>query len=347
MKHSRLVLSLVDSWWSKHLLPLNYLLMPWSILYMATVIVRRFLYRLGIKKQTTFDVPVIIVGNIVVGGTGKTPLVIYLANLLKNQGYNPGIVSRGYGVKKIEQPITVLSHNDPSEVGDEPVLIASKTKCPIVVSADRVRAVEYLLKEHHCDIVLSDDGLQHYALSRDLEIVVVDGERRFGNHWCLPAGPLREPLYRLYNVDWIVCNGKPFPKSSHFYRKMVLMNLSPLKITAMSDPNKHLEVTEMKDEKIHAIAGIGNPKRFFMQLKALGLNIIEHALPDHYRFTRKEIDFGADSKVIMTEKDAVKCQKFSDERHYYLPVQAELSEEFEHDFLMKVSLIFKNKEEKL
>lgn len=346
IRKSSFVLSFVDNWWSKHISILSFLLLPWSIVFLAIVVIRRCCYRFGLKKSTVFNVPVIIIGNIVVGGTGKTPLVIYLAQLLKQQGYHPGIVSRGYGIKKIIEPIDVLSHNNPAEVGDEPLLITRKTDCPMVISVDRVAAVKYLLNKYHCDVVLSDDGMQHYALARDVEIVVVDGVRRFGNKLCLPAGPLREPLSRLNKVDWIVCNGKLLSTDSCFFNQSVLMQLSPKNIASIKEPDKYFNVDHFKDFKVHAVAGIGNPKRFFDELRAMGLEIIEHPFPDHYYFTRQDIKLGENEVVIMTEKDAVKCREFVDDRYFFVPVEAKLPEEFDRDFLDKVAKIKMTKGEK-
>lgn len=341
MKKSRWVLSLIDSWWLKEPSFLTPLLMPWSIVFMIVVVIRRWCYRVGIKESTSFNVPIIVIGNIVVGGTGKTPLLIALAQLLKENGFNPGIVSRGYGANKIEFPIEVFPGSNVVEVGDEPLLIATQTKFPLVISPDRVAAVKTLLEKHHCDIVLSDDGMQHYALERDLEIAVIDGERSFGNGFALPAGPLREPISRLKSVKWIVCNGKSLNKNFRFYSKSIVMRLKPKKIRSIIDDKVELETSAFSEQKIHAIAGIGNPKRFFDLLQELGLKLIKHSFPDHYRFKRKDIDVGATSKVIMTEKDAVKCRDIADKRHFYLPVEADLPAEFKEAFLKQVRLIKK------
>lgn len=345
MKQSRLILSVVDSWWLKRISFMSLILLPWSILFMAIVVMRKALYRAGIKKQMHFNVPVVVVGNFVVGGTGKTPLVLALVKLLVSKGYKPGIVSRGYGVDKLEQPIFVHSNNDPSEVGDEPVLLANRAQVPMVVCADRPLAVQHLLNNSDCDIVLSDDGMQHFPLGRDIEIVVVDGERKFGNGLCLPAGPLREPLMGLNRADWIVCNGKLLSRKLRLAKKLVLMTLVPQAIINVSDPTKTLDPESMHDKKIHAVAGIGNPGRFFKELKALGFSIIEHPFPDHYRYKRQDLDFGEDELVVMTEKDAVKCKSFLDERHFYVPIEAELSEKFSQDFLLKIKDVVKTKRE--
>lgn len=302
----------MNFWYHKNLF--SYFLLPLSFLYRAIIAARKFLYQIKLKKITKFNVPVIIVGNITVGGTGKTPLVIWLANFLKQQGYKPGIVSRGYGGKSTQYPVIVTANSDPKISGDEPLLIVRNTQCPMVVDPNRVQAVKQLLADTDCNIVISDDGLQHYALGRDIEIIVVDGERKFGNQFCLPAGPLREPISRLSSVDFVVTNG-------------VEQKLIPAAFYQVKNPNIVQSIDYFKKKTIHAVAGIGNPQRFFNSLREFGLNIIEHAFPDHYCFQAKDINFG-DEIVMMTEKDAVKCEKFAGDNVWYLAVQAELNEEF-------------------
>jgi len=302
---------LVDAWYqgSSALI----LLTPLSALFRCISATRRFLYKYKILKSQAFPVPIIIVGNISVGGTGKTPLVCWLADYLKEQGYKPGIVSRGYGGDNAK-PQSVHVNSDPKKVGDEALLIVRNTQCPMVVCAKRVAAVDTLLKEHNCDVVISDDGLQHYALQRDVEIVVIDGERRFGNGHCLPAGPLREPLSRLKTVDFIVANG--LAQEGEYQ-----MLLKPGALINMKGLDQSLE----HRGTIHAVAGIGNPGRFFNTLREMGFDVIEHSYPDHHKFKVSDIDFG-DANVIMTEKDAVKCEQFATEHHWYLPVSAQLDE---------------------
>jgi tetraacyldisaccharide 4'-kinase len=289
---------------------------------------RRWLYYKGIKKSTRFSVPVIIVGNITVGGTGKTPLVIALARFLLEQGYKPGIVSRGYGGKAAHYPLAVTPTSSVMETGDEAILLARNTPCPVIVDPCRVRAVTALLEKTDCNIVISDDGLQHYALARDIEIVVIDGERRFGNSFCLPAGPLREALTRLHKVDFKVTNG--MARSGEY-----AMKLRHSIFRQVSAPQCSQDVTALQNKTLHAVAGIGNPTRFFNLLRSLGLSIIEHAFPDHYLF--KQADFPHDAAfIIMTEKDAVKCEAFADERYWYLPVEAELEALFWQNFYNKI-----------
>lgn len=333
---SKFILSVVDTWWHKRVSLISLLLLPWSLVFMAIVMMRKLIYRSGLKPEKKFDVPVIVVGNIVVGGTGKTPLVLSLVKLLKDAGYRPGIVSRGYGAAKINEPIMVQPHNDPAEVGDEPILLAQRTGAPMVICIDRPAAVKYLIDNSNCNIILSDDGMQHFSMARAMEILVVDGERQFGNGLCLPAGPLREPVTALARVDWIVCNGKLLSRKSRHAKKMVLMELKPEMIRNIVNESNRISVESLSGKTIHAVAGIGNPKRFFDQLRAMGLTIVEHAFSDHYRYKRADIDFGEKELVIMTEKDSVKCKTFADERHFYLPVEATLPDSFKSKFLAQV-----------
>lgn len=300
---------------------LSYLLLPISGLYRLGMAVRRCLYLRGFKKISYFPVPVIVIGNISVGGTGKTPLVICLAHHLRQEGWKPGIVSRGYTGKKTHLPQRVYETSDPRLVGDEAVLIAKKTACPMVVCRDRVAAVSMLLRDHDCNIVLSDDGLQHLALGRDIEIAVIDGEIRFGNGHCLPAGPLREPVKRLKTVDFIVNNGGPVCGEWE-------MTLKADKIYAVANPSQILLATGLHGQTVHAVAAIGNPPRFFRLLENLGMHCIPHAFPDHYFFRAQDLDFESNALVIMTEKDAVKCQKFADQRLWCLSVSAQLPVQF-------------------
>lgn len=291
---------LTKLWYKKSIL--SYCLLPFSYLYQVIITLRRLAYKKNIFKVTKFSVPVIVVGNITVGGTGKTPLVIYLADWLKQQGFKPGIVSRGYGGKAEHYPVKVSAQSDPVIVGDEPIIIAKHTACPVYVAPDRVAAVKQLLQENNCNIIISDDGLQHYALARDIEIVVIDGERRFGNEFCLPAGPLREPIKRLKKVDFIVCNTGYSPQPDEYPMLLAGMDNS---FTQVINPEITKSIEYFKDKKIHAIAGIGNPVRFFNELNRMNLIITTHIFPDHYIFKAKDLNFGDDSIIIMTEKDAV------------------------------------------
>jgi tetraacyldisaccharide 4'-kinase len=276
---------------------------------------RKFLYRLGILKTHTLPVPVIVVGNITVGGTGKTPLIIWMAGFLKNSGFKPGIISRGYRGRSATWPQWVTADSDAGTVGDEALLIAKETGCPMAVGPLRVDSASMLLKLADCDVILSDDGLQHYALNRDIEIAVIDGERRFGNGYCLPAGPLREPIERLKSVDFIIVNGEKY-EEREFSMKLV----GEMLINLVTGEQKSLQ--EFKGIDCHALAGIGNPDRFFTLLEAAGLTCITHSFPDHYQFQRRDIEFSDNKPVLMTEKDAVKCTEFAGKQHWYLPVKA-------------------------
>lgn len=257
---------------------LSYLLLPFSWIYLFVISIIQLLYKTKIRTVKHFPIPVIVVGNLTVGGTGKTPLTIYLANLLKRHGFRPAIVSRGYGGKAPHYPYPVGSNTSPSLVGDEAVLIARHTDCPVIVSPSRVEAVQYILQQNNCDIILADDGLQHHALGRDIEIVVIDGQRRFGNGFCLPAGPLREPISRLTKVDFRVCNGNN-ALSDEFAMTFTVDVLHGVK-----DAARTKSLVNFKNQTIHAVAGIGNPERFFNFLRDQGLKIIPHDFPDHHNF---------------------------------------------------------------
>ena len=316
-----------DFWYRKNLL--SYLLLPFSGIYQIVIYFRRMLYRRQIIKSIRSPVPVIVVGNITVGGTGKTPVVIALAEWLKAQGWRPGLVSRGYGGNSTDQPFPVELNTDPRLVGDEAVLLAQKTACPMVVCKDRVAAVNRLLTDYDCNIILSDDGLQHLRLARDIEIAVIDGHRRLGNGWLLPAGPLRESQQRLKSVDFILTNELAQPGES-------LLELKPKKIFQLINPNKILTESELEGKVIHAVAGIGNPARFFTTLKKLGYQFIAHRFPDHYFFQRQDLDFDSNAVILMTEKDAVKCRRFADEKYWCVSVQAYLADTFFHALQVKM-----------
>lgn len=316
-------------WYQKH--PLASILSPLGSLFCGFASLRKAYYqrRQARTKRPHFSVLIIVVGNITVGGTGKTPFVIYLAETLKAAGYRPGIISRGYGGKAKQYPFFVTSDTSPLSSGDEPWLIANRTACPVVVDPNRVNAAQYLLEQSDCDIIISDDGLQHYSLPRDIEIVMVDGERGFGNGHCLPAGPLREPLSRLESVDFVITKGVKLPYiSDHKYNHFV-MNLECSSLKAINPWGKETGHIKQNDySKCHAVAGIANPDLFFNRLQSLGFSVIPHAFPDHYLFTAHDIEFGDNLPVIMTEKDAVKCRQFARAHHYYLPVTAEVEGDF-------------------
>lgn len=311
--------TLVNAWYKKS--PYLYPLAPLAWAYQLGAYTKRWLYNTGVKKQIRFPIPVIVIGNITVGGTGKTPLVIALAHYLSSQGFKPGIVSRGYGGKPSFLPLHVTPDTNPLEAGDETVLIAQKTQCPVVVSPKRVEAVKALNDTYDCDVVLSDDGLQHYQMHRDIEVAVIDGERRFGNKFCLPAGPLREPVRRLKSVDFIVSQGKA--EQGEYAMQLVAEDIYSLK-----DPTQALNLKEALKTPIHAVAGIGNPDRFFIQLRKMGFDVTPHPFPDHHIYTPSDIQFNDAHMVMMTEKDAVKCQPFATSQHWCLPVKGQCDEKF-------------------
>jgi tetraacyldisaccharide 4'-kinase len=309
---------LEDTWYSKT--GLTQVLRPLSWLFIIIVIVRRQLYKLNIMKSTRLPVPVIIVGNLTVGGTGKTPLVIWLADFLKSAGYKPGILSRGYSGKANKWPQQVRPDSDPVIVGDEAVVIARRTGCPMAVGPDRVTAGQALLKYSDCDVIICDDGLQHYALARDIEIMVIDGVRRFGNGFCLPAGPLRERQSRKDEVDCKVTTGVAAQgEYAMSYHGTQIINLLS---------GQKQDLSEVRGENIIAIAGIGNPDRFFNYLRSNGLRLNTRAYPDHYHYKTNSIDVDETATVLMTEKDAVKCQRYAKQDWWYLPVDVDLPKEF-------------------
>lgn len=311
-------------WYGKSFV--SFLLLPFSLIFISLVKLRKFLYQSGFKTIHQLAVPVVVVGNMTVGGTGKTPLIIWLAALLIDSGYRPGIISRGYGGKSESWPRWIDVNSDVNEVGDEAVLLARKTACPMVASPSRVDAARLLLNKTDCDIILSDDGLQHYALGRDIECIVVDGERRFGNGFCIPAGPLREPSSRLENADFIVVNGRKLADN-----EFAMQLLGDKAINLLNGETKDL--AEFKQTRCHAIAAIGNPDRFFKLLETAGLSYQTHRFPDHYAFQHQDIQFNDDKPVLMTEKDAVKCLSFAGSNNWYIPVQAVLEADFANQIL--------------
>ena len=311
-------------WYSDH--PLVYLLLPFSWIYKIFMILRRIGYAAGLLPVKRVSVPVIIVGNITVGGTGKTPLVIWLAGFLRDNGYRPAIISRGYRGTASNWPQQVRPDSDPFMVGDEPVVIARQTHCPVAASPNRYAAAVQLLQHTDANILICDDGLQHHSLERDLEIAVVDSLRRFGNGKCLPAGPLRESLRRLNTVDMIVSSGTAA-------RGEFPMEYVPDRLFSVNGKIPSQSPTAWKGKTVHAVAGIGHPEKFFNMLRSLDIDVIRHEFPDHHRFESVDIHFEDELPVIMTEKDAVKCASFADSRHWYLTINVIMSNVFEHRLL--------------
>lgn len=303
---------------------LIWLLSPLSLLFCVVSWLRRKAYKTNLLPRRKMSVPVIIVGNITVGGTGKTPLVVWLVDYLKRQGYTPGIITRGYRGEAEHWPQWVLTDGRANSVGDEALMLSRITGCPVVAGPKRVESAEMLLAGSNCDIIVSDDGLQHYALERDLEIVVVDGARRFGNGLCLPAGPLRERQSRLSEVDLVVCNGDT-SESNEFK-----MQIDAGTVVSLHDPLTIRTLSDFKQQAVVAIAGIGHPERFFLMLRQQGLDILEKPYPDHHTFSAADQAGYHGQTVLMTEKDAVKWDTTSDENYWYLTIKARFDAKFEH-----------------
>ena len=314
---------LIAQWFRPRLTPLTAALWPLSLLFAAAVAARRFAYRIGALRAGAVGVPVIVVGSIVVGGTGKTPLARALAAALRERGWHPGLVARGYGGSNIA-PRSVAAGDDAAEVGDEPLLLADGF--PVWIGHDRVAAARGLLSEHpECDVVIADDGLQHYALARNFEIAVIDATRGLGNGCLLPAGPLREPPGRLDAVDAVVvlaADGST-PAAAYGDRQSA-MRYEPLPWRNLARTDATADPDAWRRAPLHAIAGIGDPARFFALLRRLGLDPVCHAFPDHHRYIAEELRFPGAAAVLMTEKDAVKCARFADARFWYLPIAARI-----------------------
>ena len=316
---------LTAAWYAPHLTPLTASLVPLSLLFRAVVALRRAAYRARLLRSAAVRAPVIVVGSILAGGTGKTPLARSLATALKHAGWHPGIVSRGYGGSN-DSPRAVVPGDDPAVVGDESLLLAADA-LPVWIGHDRVAAARALLVAHpECDLVLADDGLQHYALCRHFEIAVIDEARGFGNAWMLPAGPLREPRRRLEGVDAVVrLVGGDAPRTSGGDGRETSMSYQPLSWRNVARPDTTADPALWRGGGIiHAVAGIGDPVRFFELLRRLGFDPVCHAFPDHYRYTRADLVFPDAAAVLMTEKDAVKCTAFADARWWYLPIRARI-----------------------
>jgi tetraacyldisaccharide 4'-kinase len=314
-----------------------------SLVYGAVTAARRAAYGHGTVKAVRIAVPVVVIGNVYVGGTGKTPLVLWLARFLRAHGRQPGIVSRGYG-GRAAAPIEVTARSDPADVGDEPLLIARRSGCPVWIGRNRVAAAQALLAARpECDVVISDDGLQHYRLARDVEIAVVDGERGLGNGLLLPAGPLREPASRLDSVDAVIVNRgtreSAFTPSARGSARTFAMTLRGARFYNLTDPAHEVGPEYFQGRRVHAIAGIGNPPRFFAHLEALGIAFEAHAFADHHAYRAADLHFGDADAVLMTEKDAVKCAAFARPVHWVLPVDADPDPAFGELVLRKLNTI--------
>lgn len=303
--------SWLDKFWYGGVSP-PWWMTPLSAVYGAISRIRRSAYSLRMAPSTRLPCPVVVVGNLTVGGTGKTPLVCWLAGQLIELGFRPGVVSRGYGGSSRAARLVQASDNS-DQVGDEAILLARRGRVPVATGRNRPAAAQLLI-DAGCDVIVSDDGLQHYALQRDCEIVVIDGDRRFGNGRLLPAGPMRETPVRLRQVDAIVVNGGDARNDGSLRMRLLATSAVAMKYGTTKP------LREFSGQPVHAIAAIGNPWRFFAMLRAVGISVIEHALPDHAKLAIDDISFADDLPVLMTEKDAVKCRDIAGPHHWYVPV---------------------------
>ncbi|MDR0769726.1 MAG: tetraacyldisaccharide 4'-kinase [Burkholderiales bacterium] len=314
--------TLLKTWYAPRMTWLAWLLSPLSLLFRAAVAVRAWLYRRGLIRGFALPVPVIVVGNITVGGTGKTPFVIALARAMTARGFRPGVISRGYGGNVGGRSVCVAADSEAREVGDEALLVA-RAGVPIAVGRDRVATGRALLAAYpEIDVIVSDDGLQHYRLVRTFEIALLDGERQLGNRLPLPAGPLREPPQRLKQVNAVVLTAVDDEKRSDFFGVPVFrQTLKAETLRSVTKPDEQCATDFFSNEEgIHAVAGIGHPERFFATLQRLGIRAMPHAFADHHRFSAADLALPDARWILMTEKDAVKCAKIADERCWYLPV---------------------------
>ncbi len=315
--------SLPRLWFRRRLAPSLWPLLPLSWLFRLLVALRRALFRSGWLSSFRLPVSVIVVGNLTIGGSGKTPLVLWLAARLQECGWRPGIISRGYGGKAGEGVLDVSMESDAELVGDEPLLLARRSGVPVVVGRNRVAAGKALLLAHpECDVLISDDGLQHYRLERAVELVVLDG-RGVGNGQLLPAGPLREPVSRLAGVTAVVRNGAGATGAE----MEPAVPAFPMRLVAdafysLNDRGRTCSAADLRGKPLHALAGIGHPARFFAQLTALGLAFEAHPFPDHHAFSQADLAFANGCVLLMTEKDAVKCAGLALPEAWVLPVEA-------------------------
>ncbi len=299
------------------------LLLPLSGIYWLLIKMRRLLYACGVFKTTNVGVPVIVVGNIAAGGTGKTPTAIWLAKSLKDRGFRPGIVSRGYGGSKSSSPMRVDAASEAAVVGDEPVLLAKRSECPVAVDRDRVRAAGMLVDDG-ADLIIADDGLQHRRLERSYEICVIDGTRWLGNRLILPAGPLRESASRLADVDQILVNGRVRDESvTATEQNAIEFVLAAMEVCRLNGSLTR-PIGRFADKTVHGVAAIGNPGRFFDLLRSHGMQVIEHAYPDHSSIDPGSLNFSDEFDILMTEKDAVRFGTKLGDRFWYVPVELQM-----------------------
>lgn len=302
------------------------LLLPASWLYRGIVRARRSCYARGPCRVQRFEQPVVVVGGITTGGSGKTPLVLHVTRLLADRGWRPGIVSRGYGGRPGRMPLAVDARTPPETCGDEPAMMARRLDVPVVVDVDRPRGVAALIDRFGCDVVISDDGLQHYAMGRQVEIVVLGGDGWAGNGYCLPAGPLREPQGRLEEVDLVVCNGGAAHPGGH----RMALHVETLR---RLDGREDRPIGDFRGRRVHAVAGTGRPEGFFTMLAELGLEIEPHPFPDHHRYRSGDFASLRDAPIVMTEKDAVKCTDMALDEAWYARASVELDAGFDNKLI--------------
>lgn len=321
-----------ENWYRQSLTGINVFAAPLAGLYRFMIALRRFGYRTRLLRSYRIEVPVVVIGNITVGGTGKTPFVIKIAQLLSAAGYNPAIVSRGYGGQK-KGPMRVQSFHKASEVGDEPLLMADKG-LNVFIGRDRVRAAKLAVSTIDADIIIADDGLQHLALKRDMEIALVNGQKGSGNGWCLPAGPLREPEKRLRHADYVLYTHNEHLNEHHNEQNTVHFyqgKWSPLGRTkARQTPGPNSTI-------VHAVTGLANPEGFFQSLEAQGYELDCHIFDDHYNYSLQDVAFDDDYDVVMTEKDAVKCRDMALERHWSVPLEVSLDPKLETTMINQIN----------
>ncbi|HSD69954.1 MAG TPA: tetraacyldisaccharide 4'-kinase [Woeseiaceae bacterium] len=328
----------------------RYLLWPFSLAFSVLASLRLALYRIGVLRSYRLSVPVLVAGNITVGGTGKTPITIWLAQELKIRGHKPGIVSRGYGGKVGAAPVEATPGSSPATVGDEAILIAARSRCPVFVHPDRVAAAKAAIAAG-ADVIIADDGLQHYRLSRDYEIAVIDGLRGTGNGLLLPAGPLREPLDRLQRVDRVLVQTEGQDVDVPFLRRLTDRHSSAFTLVPkqMRELNGESSCTlgDFAGQTVHAVAAIGNPTRFFRMLEAHGMRVIPHAYRDHLQLTAKHLAFGDGLPIVMTEKDAVKCSGLSVGNCWYVPVTVKFPNAGRSNWLEELDIFLQKRKEEL
>ncbi|MDB4042942.1 lipid A export permease/ATP-binding protein MsbA [Gammaproteobacteria bacterium] len=309
---------LIDAWYNKSFW--LYLLTPFTFIFSSLVRARRNTYLRSPKKVWKSSIPIVVVGNISMGGTGKTPLVKYIASELQSRGFRPGLVSRGYG-GKYSGTLEVSNITTYKQTGDEAQILA-KLNIPFFIDKDRSRAAKKLQEKHDCNVIISDDGLQHYAMGRDIEIAVIDGVRRLGNGLAFPAGPLREPKSRLKEVDFIVNNGGPTEGDE------ILMTLNPAKFIHLNSGKEYVIDNWPMHKQVHAIAGVGNPNRFFDLLLRLGFEFDKNPFPDHHKYNKRDLYYLDHLPILMTEKDAAKCKHFNNSKIWYLSIESTIESQF-------------------